>query len=169
MKRQRASQREWEAIREGFAHEVCVTCALGPVELHHIIPRSQGGDDTPENLVALCRAHHTMLEGHEPGWEQVAAQIRVYVCQDHDRWHYCMGTLAKATRFDRRYPYVMGPNGPTLNRSCGKPVERGRMRLWCDLGAGHGGPCQTVGDEVFQEKGRGGQVLAERNETEDAA
>lgn len=32
------------------------------VEIHHLIKRSkggQGGDDVPENLIALCTAHHT--------------------------------------------------------------------------------------------------------------
>src|SRR5262249_31513841 len=28
------------------------------VDLHHILPVSQGGTNAPENLITLCRAHH---------------------------------------------------------------------------------------------------------------
>jgi hypothetical protein len=30
----------------------------GRLDPHHVLRRSQGGPDTPENLVTLCRAHH---------------------------------------------------------------------------------------------------------------
>ncbi len=30
------------------------------VEIHHIIPVSEGGDNSPENLTTLCHAHHRM-------------------------------------------------------------------------------------------------------------
>ena len=30
----------------------------GPIDPHHIIFRSQGGEDTMENLITLCRYHH---------------------------------------------------------------------------------------------------------------
>ncbi len=33
-------------------------CSRAAVHAHHIIPRSQGGTDDPENLVSLCAAHH---------------------------------------------------------------------------------------------------------------
>jgi len=33
-------------------------CSRTSVHAHHIIPRSQGGTDDPENLVSLCAAHH---------------------------------------------------------------------------------------------------------------
>ena len=33
---------------------------LGP---HHIIFRSQGGGDTEENLIALCKTHHDQAHG----------------------------------------------------------------------------------------------------------
>lgn len=32
-------------------------CTAG-VEVHHIASRGSGGDDTPENLICLCRRHH---------------------------------------------------------------------------------------------------------------
>ena len=33
-------------------------CSRAAVHAHHIIPRSQGGSDDPENLISLCAAHH---------------------------------------------------------------------------------------------------------------
>lgn len=34
----------------------------GRLEAHHIIPRHLGGGDEPENLVALCVAHHALVD-----------------------------------------------------------------------------------------------------------
>lgn len=31
----------------------------GPHDPHHIKSRGSGGGDTPDNLICLCRAHHT--------------------------------------------------------------------------------------------------------------
>lgn len=36
-------------------------CTSEPSEAHHIIFRSQGGEDTPDNLISLCRKHHEMV------------------------------------------------------------------------------------------------------------
>jgi 5-methylcytosine-specific restriction endonuclease McrA len=33
----------------------------GRLDPHHILRRSQGGQDTPDNLVTLCRAHHSAV------------------------------------------------------------------------------------------------------------
>jgi hypothetical protein len=38
------------------------------IQLHHILPKSLGGSDTPENLVSLCAAHHDLVHQFElPG------------------------------------------------------------------------------------------------------
>lgn len=34
----------------------------GPIDVHHVIKRSHGGTDTPDNAVALCRGHHDMTD-----------------------------------------------------------------------------------------------------------
>ena len=31
------------------------------LEIHHIIPRSQGGSDKPENTITLCNRHHSLI------------------------------------------------------------------------------------------------------------
>lgn len=39
-------------------------CQFG-LDPHHIIPRSQGGDDVADNVITLCRKHHDMAEEHK--------------------------------------------------------------------------------------------------------
>jgi 5-methylcytosine-specific restriction endonuclease McrA len=34
----------------------------GPLDVHHCVKRSQGGKDTPDNAVLLCRVHHDMTD-----------------------------------------------------------------------------------------------------------
>lgn len=40
-----------------------VKCA-GRLDPHHVLMRSQGGQDTAENLKTLCRAHHDWVHAH---------------------------------------------------------------------------------------------------------
>lgn len=45
-----------------LARGECALCQTGfQLQLHHKRRRSQGGDDTPENLVWLCLACHARL------------------------------------------------------------------------------------------------------------
>ncbi len=44
-------------------------CSLRAVHAHHVVPRSHGGADTKENLVALCAIHH--LRGIHGGYMRV--------------------------------------------------------------------------------------------------
>lgn len=57
--RKMATREEWAAIRAAKIREcrICETL-IGPMELHHLVPRSMGGDDVPDNLVPLCRSCH---------------------------------------------------------------------------------------------------------------
>ncbi len=104
--RVRASQGEWSGIHEFFAHAPCVHCGMAHQSLHHILPRSQGGDDLPVNLAPLCgdgtRGCHGLLETHAPGWERVAASVRQYVMVDNDRRGYQEDKAGES--FNRRYP-----------------------------------------------------------------
>jgi hypothetical protein len=44
-------------------------CSRAAAHNHHVLYRSHGGSDDPENLVALCAAHH--LHGVHRGWVRV--------------------------------------------------------------------------------------------------
>lgn len=107
MKRHRADTAEWKEIRAQFAGECCASCGLPAESLHHVVPKSQSGDDVFENLVPLCgdgtRGCHGKLENHSPGWEQVAAHVRAYVMARESRLSYVLSVLG-ADRFAARYP-----------------------------------------------------------------
>jgi 5-methylcytosine-specific restriction endonuclease McrA len=44
--------------RDGY---VCALCNNDATDVHHLVPKSQGGDNTPQNLISLCRFHHKVL------------------------------------------------------------------------------------------------------------
>jgi hypothetical protein len=46
----------------------CIACgAHPPSDAHHIKSRGSGGDDRAENLIPLCRKHHTLWHQLGPG------------------------------------------------------------------------------------------------------
>jgi hypothetical protein len=43
----------------------CRACSTSHgLEVHHVVMRSLGGSDEPDNLIALCRDCHTSVHGH---------------------------------------------------------------------------------------------------------
>ena len=61
-KRAYGNIRAYAMARDGYR---CQHCGSGKdLQVHHIIPRSQGGSDRPGNLVTLCRRCH---HGHHNG------------------------------------------------------------------------------------------------------
>lgn len=44
----------------------CINCGAIPTELHHVIPKSLGGQDIPSNLVPLCSKCHALIHGLDP-------------------------------------------------------------------------------------------------------
>lgn len=64
-RRKVASPKQWQAIIEakGGPCRVCMPVAgnghVPPlIQFHHLIPRSRGGDDVPDNIVPLCADCH---------------------------------------------------------------------------------------------------------------
>jgi len=45
-----------------------VSCDFGAMQVHHIIPVSEGGADEYDNLITLCTLCHTKV--HQIGWEE---------------------------------------------------------------------------------------------------
>lgn len=53
----------------------CCICHKPFVEIHHIIPQSEGGNDTLENAAPLCASCHD-LYGENPGKRKIIRQMR---------------------------------------------------------------------------------------------
>lgn len=49
---------------------LCQICGQQANDVHHIVFRSHGGDDIPQNLICLCRTHHDMAHNDEKVWRQ---------------------------------------------------------------------------------------------------
>jgi 5-methylcytosine-specific restriction endonuclease McrA len=64
-KRYRATQAEWNDIRDAFADERCWVCDEVWHELHHIVNRSHSGDDVIQNLAPLCSECHRRVEARD--------------------------------------------------------------------------------------------------------
>ncbi len=59
--RQIKNNGKWEKIFRTYEAK-CQVCGMEDiVEVHHIIPKRNGGSDSAENLLILCPNHHTML------------------------------------------------------------------------------------------------------------
>ena len=61
----------------------CAICGNDGEEIHHIIPKSEGGNDTADNLVLLCHECHRKIHEHEPimihGTPFKDESIRIYL------------------------------------------------------------------------------------------
>lgn len=56
-----ASARRWQQIIDAKG-SVCRSCnAPPPNQLHHLIPRAQGGSDTESNIIPLCQECHGLV------------------------------------------------------------------------------------------------------------
>ena len=65
--RKMATREEWAQLRAEKVREcrICETL-VGPMELHHLVPRGMGGDDVAANLVPLCAACHDCVTRNVP-------------------------------------------------------------------------------------------------------
>lgn len=53
------SKQQRQLAYEWFG-DTCAYCNARPIELHHVVFRSQGGRGNYRNLVPLCKPHHAM-------------------------------------------------------------------------------------------------------------
>jgi len=77
-----------QAQREKVAGRACIVCgATTAIDPAHVIPRSLGGCDHPDCVVALCRLHHRAYDRGrldlvpylEPGFRREAAHAVIHV------------------------------------------------------------------------------------------
>lgn len=66
----RGYDRRWQWIRALYlrAHPLCVDCqadghVAAATEVHHIKALRDGGDHSDDNLMALCKSHHSKRTG----------------------------------------------------------------------------------------------------------
>lgn len=45
------------------------------IDLHHINYRSSGGKHTPENLISLCREHHSMAHSNKGYYPELLTEL----------------------------------------------------------------------------------------------
>lgn len=83
-KRVKADAEEWRLIRHGKIGP-CRGCRVPgrniyAVTMHHIVPKSLGGDDVSENIIPLCGSGthgcHGLIESHGRGHREIASRIR---------------------------------------------------------------------------------------------
>lgn len=90
-----------------WAFDECVICGGIDISVHHILPRSQGGDDVWENLVALCGSGtHGCHGAVEHGSDAVCRALGRYVVAERlDTMFYLerkLGSPEARTEFLRR-------------------------------------------------------------------
>lgn len=70
--RHKADRIEWERIVRD-KRGPCRVCVLPEsngsywkqIELHHVLPRSRGGDDVADNIAPLCRLCHALVTNYD--------------------------------------------------------------------------------------------------------
>lgn len=76
--------RERQKIKATHEQSKCVYCGKAASEIDHIIPKSKGGSDVPENLVSACKeCNHS--KGNKGIDEFLNFSINdIYLCVDHN-------------------------------------------------------------------------------------
>lgn len=97
-KRKKASKGAWERIAE-HKQGPCRCCGGAPPnELHHTVPRAQGGGDTEDCVVPLCRDCHRRVTRYD---KEACAALRLSFTDAE--YAYCNEMLGEV-RFEARYP-----------------------------------------------------------------
>jgi hypothetical protein len=98
--RVKASREQWKKLQEE-KRGPCRVSGLSPhmgVELHHLCPRSQGGDDVANNLVPLSREVHRKVEAND---YETRSRLRANLSDAEIA--YCIEKKGHAW-LERRYP-----------------------------------------------------------------
>ena len=57
----------------------------GVLDVHHIVNRGTGGDDVKENMITLCRKHHSMAQEHRIERDELRAILTQYFRYNFER------------------------------------------------------------------------------------
>lgn len=73
--------------RDGYR---CALCdSETGLQIHHVVPRSQGGTDYAQNLITLCWKCHAVAHGTRmPGYEDFQTADLVQACVEYLADHY---------------------------------------------------------------------------------
>jgi hypothetical protein len=98
--RQKAGAKRWEEIRAAKLApcRVCQPVGSTGSQLHHLVPRSQGGSDCESNIVPLCGPCHSLVTR---GDREACARLRASLTDSE--YAYAAEVLGEG-RFERRYP-----------------------------------------------------------------
>ena len=79
-----ASAKEWQRIADA-KRSLCRICKheMPTMDLHHLVARVHGGDDTDNNVVMLCRGCHVKVTQRSP----LHCRVLLAVLSD-DEWGY---------------------------------------------------------------------------------
>ena len=74
----------------------CIVCSRQGCDPCHIKSKGSGGDDSEENLISLCRVHHT--EQHAKGHYHMATKYKMYAnCIESKGWELVDTKLRRKT------------------------------------------------------------------------
>lgn len=75
---------------------------------HHMKPRSKGRDDRIENLIALCRPCHRLLDWKRIKWTDLRREIPLNKCEKHPKAVYFDGKECSACQAERELKELYG-------------------------------------------------------------
>lgn len=103
-RRVKLTWKQWAAVRDDMGEPVSQLSGHVAHSVHHIVPRSLGGDDVPENLMWVTgdgtRGEHGLIEARDPKTlELVRTSLRPAQLE------YVIGKIGE-DRFRRLYPLL---------------------------------------------------------------
>lgn len=142
-KRYRASQAEWNDIRDAFVNDRCWCCDDVWTELHHILNRSHSGDDRIANLAPLCASCHRLIEARDPVTRSLLRWA--LMPSNHAYLRYRLGETLEGW-LERNYPVDVGAHTRESHARAGATTNQ-ELNQVLDLQAVSKGPLTTTYDK----------------------
>ena len=111
-----ATTEEWERIIDLKGGPCRAGTGSYWVDYAHVVPRSQGGDDLPDNIIPLGHIAHMLYHDKRKGWEHVAHKIRASLTTGE-----VLYVLRKKGQDWLNKHYPMRTTGPLCSK-CRKPA-----------------------------------------------